>query len=420
MKGKFRTLFFVLCFFSLNKIHSQIDLNCFFEDKDKFYQNQWVGFSLYDPSEDKEIYNYQGDHYFVPASNTKIFTLYTGLKMLPDSIPALKYLIKNDTLYFQGTGDPSLLHSFFKQKKVIDFLKSRKETLMLKSNNYTDTTFGPGWAWEDFSEDFSPERNNFPLYGNVVTVNINKSINCIPSYFSDSVKTEKQLFLRKKNQNIFYTNSSKTIEIPFITSDVLTQQLLEKETEKPICFTDIFPSGETQTLYSIPSDDLYKRMMEVSDNFLAEQVLILSSSTISENLSTQKTLDYMMKNYFYQLPQPPKWVDGSGLSRYNLISPQDFVWILNSLYKSIPENRLLSFFPVGGVSGTLKSSFKAEQPYIFAKTGSMGGVYNLSGFIKCKSGKKLIFSFMNNNFTHSFKEIKAKMQELLERIRDCY
>ncbi|WP_282631138.1 D-alanyl-D-alanine carboxypeptidase [Empedobacter sedimenti] len=70
-----------------------------------FYSTQFTGFYLYDPILKEEIYNYNGNKFFTPASNTKIFTLYTAMKMLGDSIPAFKYQLIGDELHIEGTGD---------------------------------------------------------------------------------------------------------------------------------------------------------------------------------------------------------------------------------------------------------------------------------------------------------------------------
>jgi len=70
-----------------------------------FYKNQFVGFMVYDPQTMDTLFNHNGKKYFTPASNTKIFTLYTGLKLLPKNIPAIRYIIQNNTLFLEGTGD---------------------------------------------------------------------------------------------------------------------------------------------------------------------------------------------------------------------------------------------------------------------------------------------------------------------------
>src|SRR4030095_12083016 len=57
-----------------------------------------VGISIYEPAANKYWYNYQGGHYFVPASNTKIPTCYAAMKYLGDSLVGLRYKTINDTI----------------------------------------------------------------------------------------------------------------------------------------------------------------------------------------------------------------------------------------------------------------------------------------------------------------------------------
>ena len=86
----------------------------------------------------------------------------------------------------------------------------------------------------------------------------------------------------------------------------------------------------------------------------------------------------------------------------------------------MPLEKVLEFLPVGGKSGTLENYYDADKPYIFAKTGSLSNNYSLSGFIKTKSGKTLIFSFMNSNYTVPTSTLKKGMEEILLMIRDNY
>ncbi|MDR1876250.1 MAG: D-alanyl-D-alanine carboxypeptidase [Flavobacteriaceae bacterium] len=409
--------YFIFLFFIYFNVSAQDHfLTSLFESD--FFKNQWVGFYLYDPEEMRELYNHQGEKYFIPASNVKLVTLYTGIKMLPDSVPSLQYVSRNDTLYIKGTGDPTLLESYFKEKKVIDFLKGQKEKIALFLANFNDNKYAPGWAWEDYSESFSPERNSFPIYGNIAT--ISSSSDVVPSYFLKNVRGGKGDFPRELTENKFYYSGGKRLEVPFITSDTLTKKLLEKEINKPIVLVNKFPKEKATTLYSVPSDSLYRRMMLISDNFIAEQILLMGSLPISEKLDSRIVIKHMLSQYLKELPQEPYWVDGSGLSRYNNFTPQDFVFILNQLYREIPLERLFTLFPAGGINGTLKNSYKGDTPYVFAKTGSIKHVYNLSGYLKTRSGKVLSFSFMNNNFQHSNAQIKAQIQKVLEYIRQHY
>src|SRR6187402_3764820 len=71
-----------------------------------------VGISIYDPATGKYWYNYQGDKYFVPASNTKLPTCYAAMKYLGDSLVGLRYRYQDylKTFYVIPTGDPTFLH----------------------------------------------------------------------------------------------------------------------------------------------------------------------------------------------------------------------------------------------------------------------------------------------------------------------
>jgi D-alanyl-D-alanine carboxypeptidase/D-alanyl-D-alanine-endopeptidase (penicillin-binding protein 4) len=162
-------------------------------------------------------------------------------------------------------------------------------------------------------------------------------------------------------------------------------------------------------------------MMLVSDNFLAEQILIMASFTISDTLSSERMREYILGNQLKDLKQKPRWVDGSGLSRYNLFTPTSLVQVLTKLFNEIPRERLFNLFPVGGESGTLKKYYSGTvKPYIYAKSGTVGNNYSLSGYLITNSGKTLIFSFMNNHYKKPIVEVKKRMQFVFEWLRDNY
>lgn len=387
-----------------------------------FYDNQFTGIYIYDVKADKVIYNYNGDKYFTPASNTKIFTLFTGLTMLPDSIPAFKYLVNQDTLTIQGTGDPSFLHNYFKDSTALKMAeKYAKVNLII--DNIKDKRFGPGWAWEDFDSYFSAERSAFPMYGNVVIVQNEDSVVVQPNYYQDKIKITDNFYGRKEFSNDFYFRKDRKseTEIPMIIDSILVVNLWKHILPNKVSIQKSTEHKPTTLAYSIPSDSLYRRMMEVSDNFLAEQILVLASSTLSDTLSSSRARKHILENQLKDLKQPPRWVDGSGLSRYNLFSPISFVEVLTKLYKITPQDRLFNLFPVGGEFGTIKNWYAGkDKPYLFAKTGTVGNNHNVSGYLLTNSGKVLVFSFMNNHFKKTNDEVRTQMQETFEWLRDNY
>src|SRR5690606_4120411 len=97
--------------------------------------NHYTGFALYRQNDLKPVYELDANKPSIPASNTKIFTLYTALRTFGDSIPGLKYISKGDSLIFWGTGDPSFLHPDLKSTRVYDFLKNSGKQLFYSHNN---------------------------------------------------------------------------------------------------------------------------------------------------------------------------------------------------------------------------------------------------------------------------------------------
>jgi D-alanyl-D-alanine carboxypeptidase/D-alanyl-D-alanine-endopeptidase (penicillin-binding protein 4) len=137
-------------------------------------------------------------------------------------------------------------------------------------------------------------------------------------------------------------------------------------------------------------------MMHRSDNFYAEQLLLMVSNeklgVMNDDLIIQTLLETDLKD----IPQKPQWVDGSGLSRYNLFTPGDLIFALNKMKNEFTWNRITTIFPKGG-SGTLKDHFQNIHGQIYAKTGSLNNNYSLSGYLITQKGKTLIFSILAGN-----------------------
>ncbi|HSP83943.1 MAG TPA: D-alanyl-D-alanine carboxypeptidase/D-alanyl-D-alanine-endopeptidase [Gillisia sp.] len=402
-----------------------------FKTSNAFTQG-FAGLAVYDPSQQKMIYEHNAHKYFTPASNIKLFSLYTGLKILGDSVPALKYEVRGDSLIFTGTGDPSFLNPDLKESLVFEFLKAREEQLYYLPSSYTEKYFGPGWSWDDFNSYYSVERTPFPVYGNRVSFEFpsgEKSPTVTPQIFRDSVRLNDNMEgFRGVRRDMLSNNfkyspgllqRSAPQQVPFKYSTQLLVNILKDTLQKEIVILNdpAIEFRNPKTLYSIPVDSMYKRMMEVSDNFIAEQILLMAGGVIADTLKTGIAIDHMLENHLQDLPDAPQWVDGSGLSRYNLVTPRAMIQLLLKIQKEIPQERLFNLLATGGKSGTLKTSYVAPQPYIFAKTGTLRNNHSLSGYLRAKSGKILIFSFMNSNYTVPTAEIKTQMELIL---RDFY
>ena len=394
--------------------------------------DHFVGLVIYDPAEDKFIIEQNADRYFTPASNTKLFTYYAGLKLLEDSLVGLAYTIKGDSLIFRGTGDPTLLHPKYRDQPVFEFLKSTEHKLYWLTDNFNEAGFGPGWSWDDYNYAFQPERSALPIYGNVVQFwklpdTVGFATN--PALFAaftelDSImpaRVSRDISYNSYRINpMLWSDANDTTNRPFKYSHDLVVKLLADTLQKPVTIITDTAIVLDKTIKSQLARPVFARMLQASDNFLAEQLLLNASRNLGKELRAINSIAYIKNRYLNNLHKEAIWVDGSGLSRYNLFTPRMMVQLLEKIADEVPKDELYQMLPAGGQSGTIKDWYKAEEPYVFAKTGTLSNNHSLSGYLETRSGKQLIFSFMNNNYPGSSAQVKVEMEKVLEMVRDRY
>ncbi|MGF6845365.1 D-alanyl-D-alanine carboxypeptidase/D-alanyl-D-alanine-endopeptidase (penicillin-binding protein 4) [Chitinophaga sp. W3I9] len=388
-----------------------------------------VGICIYEPATGKYWYQYQDNKFFTPASNTKIFSLYAGLKLLGDSLPAARYYENDTALFVKGTGDPSFLHPDYHYQPLLQLLQQTTKKIYLVPGVNTNQRFGPGWGWGDYADDYQPELNEWPMYGNVVRIRHQGNSNSIvPAFYDLDIAEDDTLSetitSRDERNNLFYLKYNpkdkalENAEVPFITGSVQElRQRLEDTLHKRIGLAVIPPAGNFKILNSIPADSLFIPMMERSDNFFAEQTLMMAASALWDTISSARTIKYLLTGNLKSLPHPPQWEDGSGLSRYNLFTPRDFVTLLTLMREQFPQERLWQIFPTGG-RGTLKNYY--QQQKVHAKTGTLNGVVALSGYLETKKKRTLVFSVLVNNHHESATSVRRAVERLLTMVSTAY
>ena len=404
-----------------------------------------VGIGIYEPESGKYWYNYQGDKYFVPASNTKIPTCYATMKYLGDSLKGLLAAENDTAVLIFPAADPTFLHPDYKTQRVIDFLKSSKRKIYTSDTKWQSEALGSGWSWNDYNESYMAERSPMPVYGNLlkwvqekdtlnkpgpIIIYSEPEINWKVDFTNSNAKNF--AVNRKIGENEFEliqgTEKYKELYVPFVTHGMRSAlELLPDTIGKTIqllnaqMLSKLFEQVQLnlKPIKTQPTDSLLKPMMHRSDNFFAEQSLLMVSNELLGVMNDEKIIDTLLKTDFKDLPQRPRWADGSGLSRYNLFTPQDFVAILNKMKNEFGMERVKVIFPTGG-EGTISSYYKADSNYIFAKTGTLSGVVAFSGFLYTKKGKLLIFSTLVNNHQASSTAVRRAVEKFIEGIREKY
>ncbi|HEY0057579.1 MAG TPA: D-alanyl-D-alanine carboxypeptidase [Flavisolibacter sp.] len=404
-----------------------------------------VGISIFDAGAKKYLYNYHGDKYFVPASNIKIPTCYAAMKYLGDSLVSARYTISDSSITIYPAGDPTVLHSAFSYQPLLQQLKLYQK-VSIDFTYWQDEALGNGWSWNDYNESYMVERSPLPLYGNLVHFKTHEGkVTPMPEgiqitsgeSFESPVKfdpatsgisSDRFAIRREMGSNRFTivdaeSNFSPRF-IPFkATIPFIRLLLLDTLDGSSVFAYRVDPKRSADmhanVIFSQPTDSLLKPMMHRSDNFFAEQALLMVSNEVLGVMNDAKVIDTILKTDFKDLPHKPRWVDGSGLSRYNLFTPQDFIIILNKMKNEFGMERIKKIFATGG-EGTLSGYYTADSSFLFAKTGTLSGVVAISGFLYTSKSKLLLFSVLVNNHQASATEVRRAVEGFIQGIRRRY
>lgn len=407
------------------------------------FENAFIGFLLVDPEKKKPIYEQYADKHMTPGSTTKLFTIYGAMNHLPEVLPALEYITKGDSLIFWSTGYPLTLHPDHPDSTAVNFLSQTDKKLFYWPRPTEDSRFGPGWGWDDYPYYFGAEKSVFPIYGNSIQFildNKNKTYSMSPEYRGfqvtvDSLYAVKSSVTRDEFWNEFKIDFASnydvdTITRAFHTSEALFTELLSKAIQKPIHRLEMDSRPETfQSLNGVVADSLYKWTLQDSDNLFAEQIMLMISGQQSDTLSTEKAIKFLKEEdpllQMFQYSTPLVWRDGSGLSRYNMFTPDTFGALLftwsfhyrDTVITQQPNSYLLNLLPQGGTSGTLKDWY---GPYVYAKTGSLSNNHALVGYILTDKGTFLQFVLIANHYTAPTSTIRKSMGVILEKVKKGY
>lgn len=152
--------------------------------------------------------------------------------------------------------------------------------------------------------------------------------------------------------------------------------------------------------------------MKVSDNFITDYFLAEFASIFDVkrwSLAGHLLKQYAKKEYGINLDES-EIVDGSGISRYNMFTPNQFDTFLNKIYLDQNFQIIQSMLARPGEIGTLRDRFQGVN--IFAKTGTLTGVSSLVGYVYHKNNTPYSFVIISNNYLGG----KHKYAQLEERI----
>jgi len=428
---------------------------------DPNFNNSIWGVSIQSLVTGEYFYKRNENKLFMPASNQKLLTSAAGLLLLGPmyrfktevySTGAVDGSILNGDLIIKGFGDPTI-SGRFNNDDMTKIFRDWADTLSAlgideirgniigDDNAFDDTRLGKGWAWDYESEWFAAPTSALSFNDNCVDILIKPGkkgeqailsvmpetkyavvLNKVLTVGKDSA-TNVQIF-RERGTNIISVYGSiregddslkvyATINNPTQYFVVTLKEILQQKGITVSGFasdmddlTDITDYSKAKLLFthhSVFLKDILKVLNKNSHNFYAEQ-LLKTIGFEKKGFGTAERGIEAVKSVLNSIginTDNMEIVDGSGLSRLNLISPNQITVLLNYMYKSDVFTYFYNSLPVGGVDGTMADRVRKTraQNNVRAKTGYINGVRSISGYIFTGDKEPVAFSIIANNFT---------------------
>jgi PBP4 family serine-type D-alanyl-D-alanine carboxypeptidase len=423
-----------------------------------------TGIKIVSLQTDEILYARDNQLLFHPASNMKLLTTAAALRQLG---PNFRYQteVRADTaaladsairgnIYLKGYGDPSLrsqdLWGMVLKLKELGVKRIRGD-LICDETYFDDLYFGAGWMIDDVSSWYWPPVSALTVNRNCVTVTAAPGTNSgdplqvklhpPTAYvkienFGATVDSTDSLQIKKFKVERKWRQQENTIVIeggmarhsepeefdievvePALYAGALFSEILKSEN---ILFEGKILTGalpDTTTLLathtSAPLSHLIQHTNKISDNLYAELLLkTIGAATRGAPGTAEKGL-FAIRQFFAEIGIDTtafSLADGSGVSRYNLITPDQIIELLKTMYRDFRvQAEFLASLPIAGVDGTLAGRMKgtAAEGKLRAKTGSLSGVSALAGYTTTGDGEPLAFSIIMQHFVVPTSKIRA-------------
>ncbi|GJQ62650.1 MAG: peptidase M15 [Melioribacteraceae bacterium] len=459
---------------SENKVELISSIDSVFSD-DMFSHAFW-GAKVVTAADGEVLYQRNADKLFMPASNEKIITTSAALRILG---PEFRFLSKMDysgkiengiltgDLILYSNGDPTLYTRFFDSPlhlfKIYANALSELGIRRINGNIVGDDTafedehLGYGWAYDGLPYWYSAPYGALQVNENYVDIivtpgkNAGDPVTLFPNvnsdYFNyinnittvDSVYHPFNYNKSQCNNEILFSGElkagSRSFEIsPTVNDPTLFYLSLFRETllEHGISLEggmfdireyDLYEPRKNLVLYESPAlREIASGLMKRSQNLYAETFARVTAwyRTGLGNMRTARNIVYDNLAEFGLEKGSYRFMDGSGLSRYNYVSPNHLVKILKGMYDSELKDIWLDIQPIAGVDGTLRRRMKntSAEGNVRAKTGTISNVRGLSGYVTDKDGNDYIFSFLVNAHLRSSRDTEIITDKVCELLAD--
>jgi D-alanyl-D-alanine carboxypeptidase/D-alanyl-D-alanine-endopeptidase (penicillin-binding protein 4) len=379
---------------------------------DKLPAGTKTGLMIYNPLTQDTLLQLNHTESMIPASNTKLFTTATALSLMRGDFLLSTQLLTDDNYIEDGVIDGNLYlkglgNAIFSSNDLITMVDSLTKIGINKiTGNIVgdDTYFDDVYTRDDWIKD---EKANVKLPA-------------ISALVLDRNRTK--TIKRRRGRNRTYIIN---VDNPPLFAAKKLKETFEEFNIEVVGEATYYETPLTANLLmdcSIELREVLKLINKRSDNFLAECLFktigaVASGKQGNSFYSTQAVLTFIKDNGIYS--QGTAVVDGSGISRFDQVTPGAIVGLLEKMYFDINDfEDYYNSLSVAGLDGTLKDRMKeteAEKNFR-GKTGTLNGVSSISGYLSTSGGEDLIvciiFEFERGRWK-TFRNLQDEIIELL-------
>jgi D-alanyl-D-alanine carboxypeptidase/D-alanyl-D-alanine-endopeptidase (penicillin-binding protein 4) len=410
------------------------------------------------------LYAQDEQRYFIPASNVKLLTTAAALTQLGPQfrIRTAVYQLSNQAngvaLEVLGHGDPSLTDR--ELKELAQQIQSRGITqvsqLIGNDHYFQGDAVNPSWEWEDVQAGDGAPVNSLILNQNLIGLtlypqNLGQPLRVV--WDQAAVASQWQI---ENSSTTVEAGAPEFLEVGRDLSQTILHlqgQLRVGSAPEPVAIANLQPAQTfiqrfqqvlaaeqihvDQTLIAAAPDPQQEAIAAVESPSLAE--LLTTTNQASNNLYAEALLRLLGITQFPRAsssleaginalkailtalnidPESYRLVDGSGLSRRNLVSPTALVQVLQAMAQSPQSSIYRASLSVAGASGTLQNRFRNTPVAgnLQGKTGTLTGVVALSGYLNPPHYSALTFSILVNQFNQPVEEVQQAVDEVVESL----
>jgi serine-type D-Ala-D-Ala carboxypeptidase/endopeptidase (penicillin-binding protein 4) len=421
------------------------------------YKNATIGIQLTDLENGLPLFELNPEKLMIPASTLKIVTSAAALEILGSGyrfktkVGYIGEILNTDELkgdlVILGGGDPTLGSEYFNDYELNDsfinvWVQKIKAAGIYQINGdiifdgsiYDTEKIPSTWIWGDIGNYYGAGANAFTCYDNLFRITFKSpkeaggmtEITAITPKI-EGIKIVNDVVSSDDNRdlaNVFGSpmDNNRVIRgtIPK-DRDAFTIKAAVHHPEEIIAGKLLAQLAKIYIHESPKLEEIVKVLNYESVNLFAEHLVMQIAAEKAGQGNRDNGIELIKEfwqskgvntvNLFME--------DGSGLSHFNAISPEQITSILAFMAKKSENSEVfINSLPNAG-NGTL-SAFNTEffpDNTLKAKSGSMTRVRCYAGYLELDSGRKVAFSIMFNHFSGQSSKLKNEIENLLFSIK---